>query len=52
MAGPELSKHAGTLLPQISGNYGSTKNGSTKRPQGQERKDMNDSQSDAACPQI
>jgi hypothetical protein len=52
MAGPELSKHAGTLLPQIQGNYGSTKHASTKRTQGQERKDMNDSQSDAACPEI
>ena len=52
MAGPELSKHAGTLLPQIQGNYGSTKHASTKRTQGQARKDMNDSQSDAACPEI
>jgi len=34
MAGPELSKHVGTLLPQIQGNYGSTKHGSSKRPKG------------------
>lgn len=55
MVGPELlnlSKHAGTLLPQIQGSYGSTKHASTKRAKGQDRKDMNDSQSDAACPEI
>lgn len=52
MAGPELAKHAGTLLPQIEGNYGSAKHGSIKRPKELGRKDMNDSQSDAACPEI
>ena len=50
LAGPELTNHSGTLLPQIKGSYGSTSRPTKKK--GSELKELNDSQSDAACPDI